>query len=150
MFYPGSGSDHCSIPDPGDKKAPDPGSATLVATLFLLLSSNFPYMFQCLQDIDFTIWGRGNKGPPRSSPARPKQPAAKAVAAKESAAATGGIKTTASLTAASAGERNSSELDSTSTAAASKSFCVKFNFDRRRPKRSRRDTDVSVDLADLG
>jgi hypothetical protein len=29
--YPGSGSDHCSIPDPGGKKAPDPvsGSATL-------------------------------------------------------------------------------------------------------------------------
>jgi hypothetical protein len=30
MFYPGSGSDHCSIPDPdpgsGGKKAPDPGS----------------------------------------------------------------------------------------------------------------------------
>jgi hypothetical protein len=24
MFYPGS--DHCSIPDPGGKKAPDPGS----------------------------------------------------------------------------------------------------------------------------
>jgi hypothetical protein len=24
MFYPGSGSDHCSIPDPGGKKAPDP------------------------------------------------------------------------------------------------------------------------------
>jgi hypothetical protein len=38
MFYPGSGSDHCSIPDPGSgsrirgvKKAPDPGSATLNA-----------------------------------------------------------------------------------------------------------------------
>jgi hypothetical protein len=26
MFYPGSGSDHCSIPDPGGKNAPDPGS----------------------------------------------------------------------------------------------------------------------------
>jgi hypothetical protein len=24
MFYPGSGSDHCFIPDPGGKKAPDP------------------------------------------------------------------------------------------------------------------------------
>jgi hypothetical protein len=24
MFYPGSGLDHCSIPDPGGKKAPDP------------------------------------------------------------------------------------------------------------------------------
>jgi hypothetical protein len=30
----GSGSDHCSIPDPGSggKKAPDPGSATLSQT----------------------------------------------------------------------------------------------------------------------
>jgi hypothetical protein len=26
MFYPGSGSDLCSVPDPGGKKAPDPGS----------------------------------------------------------------------------------------------------------------------------
>jgi hypothetical protein len=33
--YPGSGSDHCSIPDPDPrgKKAPDPGSATLVANM---------------------------------------------------------------------------------------------------------------------
>jgi hypothetical protein len=39
MFYPGSGSDHCSIPDPdlGGKKAPDPGS-DLFFTNFVYLS----------------------------------------------------------------------------------------------------------------
>jgi hypothetical protein len=39
--YPGSGSDHCSIPDPGGKKAPDPGSATLVVNPFFLLYTNY-------------------------------------------------------------------------------------------------------------
>jgi hypothetical protein len=31
-FIPNPVSDHCSIPDPEGKKAPDPGSATLAAT----------------------------------------------------------------------------------------------------------------------
>jgi hypothetical protein len=41
MFYPGSGSDHCSIPDPGSggKKAPGPGygSATLVVIFVVII-----------------------------------------------------------------------------------------------------------------
>jgi hypothetical protein len=36
MFYPGSGSDHCSIPDPGGKKAPDPGSDLFLYKGYLL------------------------------------------------------------------------------------------------------------------
>jgi hypothetical protein len=39
-FYPGSGSDHCSIPDPGGKKAPDPGSATHLRGTCALHSSH--------------------------------------------------------------------------------------------------------------
>jgi hypothetical protein len=37
---PGSGSDHCSIPDPGGKKAPDPGSR--IRPLFLQILFTYP------------------------------------------------------------------------------------------------------------
>jgi hypothetical protein len=53
MVYPGSGSDHCFIPDPGGKKAPDPGSLILLyikigmknKTNFFLAFNSFRSMF---------------------------------------------------------------------------------------------------------
>jgi hypothetical protein len=46
LLIPDPGSDHCSIriPDPGGKKAPDPGSATLDVTMNKIVSAGFNYI----------------------------------------------------------------------------------------------------------
>lgn len=87
------------------------------------------------QDIDFTIWGRGVK--PQRSPTKPRS----AGPGSEDSQPDGGRKKTKRVRLPTDNEE--SQL-ATSSAGCGEAFYVKFKF--RPPKRSRQNSEVSVDL----